>query len=209
MKIHQKKMALIDIRHFSPGTILGLWQISESTAEFYLKYPYLSIYREEVDLKFRSDNRKKEFLAIRALLHEIYPDDTPFVSHELSGKPILSNGYNVSISHTNGYAVLIVSEKDAVAVDIEYRSDRVSKVANKFIREDEEAPDVLSQLINWSAKETVYKYFSSDNLEYFQMKMHHIQPANEGCVTIENMKRSTSVSVHYEITEAYVLTYMP
>lgn len=202
-------MALIDIRHLSSKTTLGLWQISESTDDFYLKYPHLFVYREEVDVKFRSDNRKKEFLAIRALLHEIYQDNTPYIGHEPSGKPILNNGHNISISHTNGYAVLIVSTEDIVAVDIEYRSDRVSKVANKFIREDENATDVLSQLINWSAKETVYKYYSSDQLEYFDMRMHDMQPSTSGCVTVENMKRNIPAKVHYEITKDFVLTYMP
>lgn len=202
-------MALIDIRHLSSETTLGLWKISESSAEFYLKYPYLSIYKDEVDVKFRAENRKKEFLAVRALLHEIYQDNTPYIGYESSGKPILSNGHKISISHTNGYAVLIVSSKNTVAIDIEYRSDRVAKVADKFIREDENATDVLSQLINWSAKETVYKYYSADRLEYFDMKMHDMQPSLSGCIAVENMKRHVTANVYYEITEAFVLTYMP
>ena len=46
-------------------------------------------------------------------------------------KPFL-NGYELNISHTRGYAVLMLSEKERVAVDIEQRSDRVKRIASRL-----------------------------------------------------------------------------
>ena len=127
------------------------------------------------------------------------------ISHNKDGKPIV-DGYNISISHTRGYASVILSSYKKVAVDIEYYSDRVGRVTDKFIRKDEIATDIDSQLINWSTKETVYKYFSEQKLQYFEMKLL-VPDDGENINKVENIKSGVYLNVYYRLNKEYVLTY--
>lgn len=199
-------MALASIRHFTSDTQLGLWNITESPDELLASYPCLSVYREDI-AKYHSDSRKKEYLAVRVLLVMMTGDGSLRITHDDNGRPLLSDGRNISISHTRGYATLILSDENA-AVDIEYRSDRVARIAHKFIREDEKADDVISQLIHWSVKESVYKYFSADHLEYFDMRLHPLDRKEEGTVMVDNLKGGRTVAVRYEVTEDYVISFV-
>ncbi|MFW9607876.1 MAG: 4'-phosphopantetheinyl transferase superfamily protein, partial [Prevotella sp.] len=105
-----------------------------------------------------------------------------------------------------GFASVILSKSKNVAVDIEYYSDRVARIADKFIRKDEIAKDVGSQLINWSAKETVYKYFSEQDLQYFDMKLMP-NAEIENTKQVQNLKTNDYQDVYYELNNEYVLTY--
>lgn len=128
------------------------------------------------------------------------------VHHLPSGKPVLE-GWNISISHTKGWGAVALSKSEAVAVDIEYYSDRVRKVVPRFIRPDEMTDSLEAQLINWSAKETMYKLFSEEDLQYFEMRLQPFVPLAKGCVVVEDLKKPKLQSVAYEINTDYVLTW--
>ena len=102
---------------------------------------------------------------------------------------------------------MIISPDYEVAVDIEYTSDRVNRIAHKFIREDEQADTIDEKLIHWSAKETMYKLYSSDRLALDEMRLLRFSLQKQGVVLTENMRRDTTVEVNYEITPSFVLTY--
>ena len=196
-------MPLISIQQLADDVRIGLWQMTEKPAELYAQHPYLQSFAVEIDTRYKSEARKQEFLCVRALLHAMCPHETPVISHEPDGKPVLSNGWQLSISHTKGYAVLILSEHRTVGIDIEYMSDRVNRIAPKYIRPDECAPAVTDKLLNWSAKETAYKYYSADNLQYFDMRV----TAQQAFLHVENLKRSVVLKVLYRVEPDYVLTY--
>ena len=207
-------MALLNIREVYPGVSLGLWQIDESVERFYNDYPFLQSYRLLVD-KYKSDGRKLEFLANRALLHEMFKSrgmsDAQIskvgdITHNAAGKPLL-DGYHISITHTKGYAALILSPKQNVAVDIEYFDDRVERIAHKFLRKDEKASAIDDLLVHWCAKETVYKLFSEDNLQFSQMRVKPFDTMCDWACEVENMKSRKVVRVDFELTMDFVLTY--
>ena len=79
-------------------------------------------------------------------------------------------------------------------------------ITHKFIRKDEIAPDIDSQLINWSVKETVYKYFSEQSLQYFDMKLMPFEEF-ENTKRVFNLKMNSYLDVYYELNDKYVLTY--
>lgn len=196
-------MPLISVRKLTDDVSLGLWKIDESVDEFCNRFPYLGQYRSRVESLYASEPRRLEFLAVRALLHTMAGPDAREIRHTDSGRPMLS-GWQISISHTRGFAALILSREKSVAVDIEFVSNRVDRVADRFLRPDEQAPDTKSRLIVWSAKETVYKYFSDDDLRYHEMQSFVLP--NGICVVV-NFKRMVSIPVTYELTSDYVLTY--
>lgn len=194
------------------GIQVGLWQMAERIDQ--LPKP------KGVDLCFRSDKRLKEELCVYALLTVMTGNDQLVIGHEPSGKPQL-DGWSISISHTRGWVAIILSKDFQVGIDIEYASDRVCKVADRFIRADEQRDTLAQQLINWSAKETVYKLFSEHKLDYFDMRLHAL-PSDidtvldrdargaetiEGRVMVDVLKTKGVATVHYKLTSDYVLTY--
>lgn len=198
-------MSLIKIENITPDVRLGLWKIDESVDEMLRSdaalqrvYPSMSAYRSEA--------RKRERLAVYALLYAMTGDEAMVIRHNEDGKPMV-DGFHISVSHTRGYAALILSEHAEVAVDIEWRSDRVEKVVHKFVREDEDKSSLDMLLVNWSAKETVYKFFSEQDLQYFDMRLQPFDISTAGQIVVENLKGRQAADVHYRLTEDYVLTY--
>lgn len=232
-------MALINVREVYPNVFLGLWQTTETVDEFFGTYGFLEPYRQHVEISFKNDGRKKEFLAIHALLHEMLAicgkphgarrskglqeqskglqdqskasqglpvADVPMIGHAASRQPLL-RGYHVGVTHTKGYAALMLSKSCDVACDIEHFSDRVERIKSKFLRKDEKADDLDSLLVHWCGKETVYKLFPEDNLQFSQMRVGPFSTMSDWACEVENMKRGEKVRVDFELTMQFVLTY--
>lgn len=232
-------MALINVREVYPNVFLGLWQTTETVDEFFGTYGFLEPYRQHVEISFKNDGRKKEFLAIHALLHEMLAicgkphgarrskglqeqskglqdqskasqglpvADVPMIGHAASGQPLL-RGYHVGVTHTKGYAALMLSKSCDVACDIEHFSDRVERIKSKFLCKEEKADDLDSLLVHWCGKETVYKLFPEDNLQFSQMRVGPFSTMSDWACEVENMKRGEKVRVDFELTMQFVLTY--
>ena len=197
-------MALLSIRHLWDDVNLGIWAIEETVEQLFEQYPHLKDLKVYLDEKYKNEGRKKEILAVRALLYEMtHEESSKRISHEPSGKPSLK-GYFISISHTKGYAAVIMSKTRNVAVDIEYVSDRVSKIVDKFIRSDEDSSTIEVQLKNWCAKETVYKYFSEEDLQYSEMRLHDLSSSH---ALVDDLKIKKTIDVFFDTNSQYVLAY--
>ena len=208
-------MAVVNIREVYPGVSLGLWQMDESPEQLFDLYPHLLPYRSSLDDKYKNDGRKLEFLAIRALMYEMLRvngaskgllSHAGDFTHNGQGKPLF-RGYHVSISHTKGYAALILSKKSEVAVDIEYMSDRVERIASKFLRKDERADSLDAKLVHWCAKETVFKLFSEENLLFEEMRVKPFDTMSDWACDVENLKSGKTARVDFELAMDFVLTY--
>ena len=208
-------MAVVNIREVYPGVSLGLWQMDESPEQLFDLYPHLLPYRSSLDDKYKNDGRKLEFLAIRALMYEMLRvngaskgllSHAGDFTHNGQGKPLF-RGYHVSISHTKGYAALILSKKSEVAVDIEFMSDRVERIASKFLRKDERADSLDSKLVHWCAKETVFKLFSEENLLFEEMRVKPFDTMSDWACDVENLKSGKTARVDFELAMDFVLTY--
>ena len=208
-------MAVVNIREVYPGVSLGLWQMDESPEQLFDLYPHLLPYRSSLDDKYKNDGRKLEFLAIRALMYEMLRVNGAYkgllshagdFTHNGQGKPLF-RGYHVSISHTKGYAALILSKKSEVAVDIEYMSDRVERIASKFLRKDERADSLDAKLVHWCAKETVFKLFSEENLLFEDMRVKPFDTMADWACDVENLKSGKTARVDFELAMDFVLTY--
>lgn len=208
-------MALVNIREVYPGVSLGLWQMDESVDSLLGQYPFLGAYRAVVMSQFKHDARRLEYLAVRALMYEVLKANGASrgllahagdITHNEAGKPLF-RGYHISVSHTKGYVALILSKAQEVAVDIEYFSDRVERVADKFLRQDEKADGLDAMLVHWCAKETVFKLFSEENLHFEDMRVKTFDPMADWACEVENLKSKLVVRVDFELTMEFVLTY--
>ena len=198
-------MPLISIENLEQDVRLGLWKMEETPEELLLQDASLKAVCDTAS-SCQSEVRKLERLCIHALLYQMTGLKGVVIDHDASSRPLLED-FQLSISHTRGYAALILSEWRGVAVDIEYMSERVNRIVSKFVREDEQAPDTVSRLINWSAKETLYKLFSEEDLQYFEMRIQPFLPENQGLLLVDDLKIEKQAKVFYRANEDYVLTY--
>lgn len=196
-------MPLTEIRQLTAHTRLGLWRMDEP---------------------FEGTARQRERHTAALLLTAMTGDPSLTIGHESSGKPYITPSserssltsphiseqgspiLSLSITHTRGWLAMLLSDgEEAVGIDIERLSDRVERIASRFIRPDEAVATTNEKLLLWSAKEAVYKLFSEDNLLFHDMRLiaiheHHVQ--------MENVRRQVVVDVAYEFTADYVLTYV-
>lgn len=196
-------MPLLRIDEVGHGVKLGLWQMTEEICQ--LPMP------SALDLTgVSSEKRIREVLVTYRMLYAIVGRDDLQIGHEPSGKPVV-DGYQVSLSHTRGWAAMILAENKGeshrIGVDIEYFSDRVNRIASRFIREDEQNTDLAHCIINWSAKETVYKMFAEEDLRYFDMRLRHFDVRDEGEVLVDNLKNGETVAVSYILNQDYAFTW--
>ena len=222
-------MSLLSIENLDHDVRLGLWKMDEVCEDDFLCIKGMADVIPDIVSNYRSASRRHEKLCIYALLFAMTGDSLLRIGHEASGKPFI-DGMNISITHTKGYAALILSQTHNVAVDIEYCSNRVERIVERFIRADESMNGVEQHLINWSAKETMYKFFSEEDLQYFDMRVHPFDVAADGELLVDNLKLSSSqfderehsssqfygrepatiskaLRVFYRLNEDYVITY--
>ena len=86
-------------------------------------------------------------------------------------------------------------------MDIEYRSDRIRRIASRFLRPDECAGSTDDLLTCWCVKEAVYKLRSASHLAYDQMRVHL------DTATADDLLAADSLSFGREITPDYVLVW--
>lgn len=188
---------------------LGLWKMTDEPSALIAACPELENFRQEL-MQYKSKARRTEFLSVRALLHDM-EGCVPEIMHNDDGKPFLQSGGNISISHTRGYAAVILSESHNVAVDIEYMDERVCRIAGRFLRPDENAGTAFEKLLAWCGKETLYKLHSADKLGFRDMRVGCIMSGAEssslsGHFFVENLKRKTRVRIDYIATDLFVMT---
>ena len=95
-------MPLTTIQTLSDGLRLGLWNITEKVTD--LPCPTC------LDLSsINSDTRKIERLVTYQLLNALTGLDQVEIKHDKAGKPLI-DGYEISLSHTRGWAAMIISE---------------------------------------------------------------------------------------------------
>lgn len=196
-------MPLLRIDSVATDVRLALWHLDETTEQ--LLACATNPNAIAAAKKHGNERRRRETLAVYALLREITGSDTFVVRHLPSGAPVVDD-WNVSISHTQDYVAVTASPTRRVAVDIERRSNRVDKVAERFLRRDESAATTEERLIIWCAKETTYKYFSSFNLTFEQMCIKRA-PFSDDMLTAENMLNGNTLNINVVRHSDYILTF--
>jgi phosphopantetheinyl transferase len=157
-----------------PKPLLGVWKIDESADDLLSRLRLTANCRLPEGLRSRS--RIQEWLAVRVLLKELLGEETR-ISYRPDGSPYLPDRtLHIGISHTKGYAAIVLSKLHPVSVDIEYPSDRASRVCCRFMScEEMTMIDPLHEaehlLLCWCAKETLYKLVGEKEVDM----RHHLR----------------------------------
>lgn len=162
-------MPLSEVKR-SGQALIGIWRMTETEEDLSALLLDREKYQSQLDA-FASAKRRIEFLTIRVLLQHLC--ETPFqIAYQESGKPyLLNSSWQISISHTKGYAAIILHPLHPVAIDIEQRSDKVLRLQSKFMNDSEllgiDPKNELSYaLICWSAKETLFKIMPEEEIDF-------------------------------------------
>lgn len=182
-------MAIIFCKNISDKSIVSLWKIEETSA-YYLKY--LGIAEENL-LKVSGVThpmKQLEWLASRTCAK--YTLQQLGLTFHGIGKDEQKNPYLhqheafISLSHTNEYAAVIVNLSNDVGCDIEKISDKLLRVAHKYLSEPElqfAQNDLLKLCILWCAKESLYKWYGKKNLSF--KDNIYIEPFQEKPTTLK------------------------
>ncbi len=194
----------------------GIWQITESEEQLLAHIDHLYPAYNIQLAHFTAIHRRLEWLATRALLSALIPQ-APEIIYNDNGRPHLSdNSYHISISHTKGYAAVILSKTSIVGIDIEQYGRRVEKVTSHFMNANEKpslykGDHIWSLLLHWSAKETVFKCLKKqkdfDLVE--SITIYPFEVKEEGSFTAEEnfTPFKNKYEIKYQLANEYVMTY--
>ena len=157
--------------------------------------------------------QRTSFLSVAKNLAESHDEILHIIQDDMDNNEIF-----ISISHTRGYAAVAYSTKGPIGLDIEHISDRVERIADRFtspaeaeyIDTHEQHERMLYHLINWSAKETLYKLFDSPSMAEFKEVFHIAPYALAECgtmnATVCNAEK-TLLAVSYRTFPEFVCTW--
>lgn len=206
---------LIRREHTDSEGLLGIWKMDESREELLQLLPgHMRSDAVEHVKTIRSERRTIEWLSTRILLFMLLNEEKTILNHA-DGKPYLQDGtYHISISHTKDYAAVYLHETHPIGIDIEIRSERVNKVAHKFIGDNEYIDPLqktVHQLLHWSAKESMFKLMEESEIHFkHHLHIHPFTPSPKGIITATETKtdRNHTFKIDYEICPDYVLTWV-
>lgn len=103
--------------------------------------------------------RKIEKEGVKYLINNYLPHDE--LAYNLNGKPSLSSGRFISISHSKSVIGIAWSNEFNIGLDIEEIDKRILKVESRFIHEDERSfsESLIDKVSIWGIKEGLIKIY--------------------------------------------------
>lgn len=208
-------MPLFLHEHLEPLGELGLWNIEEDEEWFLHKLLLSPI--ELRQLSKMKGRRRLEWLAVRQLVHEMSGREKrgAFVKDEF-GKPHLEHSdYFISISHSETLAAAIAGPVP-VGIDIQKIVPKITRIAHKFLREEEREIMLEHNLIKhmhlyWGAKEALYKAYGRRELDFRAHIMIDPFPltADRGVMKgrVEKEDYSATYDLYFRTIQDFVLVY--
>ena len=201
-------MPLFKTIHVQSATKIYIWKISESVSNL-KKGLRLNISARQKFKKLKSKEHKKQFLATQQLLQFIGLNSY-YLYYNEEGKPFLSNGQHIAISHSGDYAVLAIANQN-IGVDIEKKQVKLKRIASKFVGIEKQfitAKDELLFLTKiWTAKEALYKLKNIKGLSFKQSIALLPFKANtsQADALLKYNKQEEKYKIHYYSLEKYIL----
>ncbi len=212
-------------QHNINETKLGIWKIEE-VEEFFINT--VSLQRE-----ITHPHKRLQHLAGRYLLKQLFPD---FPNEEIeiadTKKPFLPlEQYHFSISHCSNFAAAIVSKTERVGIDIEISTERILKISDKFLSEEEKKLFFISGTgfhakehnnklrtnnyklvtILWGAKEAVYKWWGWGEInfsEHISLQPFKLSSSGDINALFQGPQQTFSLQLQYKLFEELSLVWL-
>ncbi len=152
-------------------TTVKIWKITESYQELFNSVILKSNSLERV-LGMKSELHQRGFLSVRKLLEGFgYTDNDLY--YDTHGKPHLTDGKHISITHSFTFSAVAVSDV-TIGIDIEKHRDKIRRIAKKFIDYEfnylkADSENYTNKLtVIWCIKESLYKLYATPGLSFKQ-----------------------------------------
>ena len=137
--------------------------------------------------KFKTEQKKREFLTARIALNKIDKDFSQKISYQ-GKRPFLKGEIDhISLSHSMSHAVAAWHPTLPIGVDIESDRVQLKKISKKFLSLSEmkkikSSPNPkLARRIAWGAKESIFKAADQKGLSFIEdIQLKFIATENEG-----------------------------
>ena len=166
-------------------------------------------------LNAKSIKRQCEWATTHLLLEFIFGRYVSY-KYDADGKPLLIHRTeNISISHCKNYCAVIIHKTKPVGIDIEESSDRIFRIADRFLTKDENSwidesenkTDILYLI--WCAKEALYKVCECkpDFKENLFVEKSTLNEAGQLHARLEMNDQKDLFLLSYIKSEKYILVY--
>jgi len=180
--------------NFNSSTQIIVWKITESFEELRSSL----VLKEKTQLRLnrmKSELHQRAFLSVRMLLKEAGYSDFD-LHYDSAGKPYFDDGKHVSITHSHHFSAVIISD-ETVGIDIEMQREKIIKIADKFVNDEElrrlrsfDTTDYIRKLtVKWGAKEAIFKIRNEQGISF----KNHIRVN-----TFEMNDKETIAQLHFE-----------
>ena len=209
-------MALYLRKRLDNKAEIAVWQVTETEQELMNITSVPTDELEEISL-FRSESQRKQKLAVRALINEVF-EEKMYLNHHDNGKPYLENcATTISISHTDKYVAIIIHDEEEVGIDIE-SLDRDFTVVEKKALSEEEIDDLDDEKKNeqlaiyWCAKEAIFKRMSQNRVDFAeQIEVEKFNVRKEGeleATFIHKDEHEEDFDLEYMMFDRHVLVWL-
>ena len=197
------------------GGKIALWHITESRDEL-LEMLNLDPFIMEQAFTFSSQKRQLEYLAVRAM-YKTVTGKMPSIGYRENRVPFLEDGSGeISITHTGAYAAIYLHPTLKVGIDIERIGDKVMRVKNRFLSDDElssiDARNEKTHLtILWAAKEALYKVMQQETVDFKEhLHINSFTPYLDGTLDAweSKSKNEKAYKIDYKVYPEFVLTWV-
>ena len=118
---------------------------------------------------FRQERRRREALMWRYIVRRELGEDVEIAYNENGAPVLLNRKESIGVSHSADFVAVVISDKRC-AVDIERLDRNFDRVAERYIRPEEQSlsQDCRLAAAVWCAKETLYKYSDEVGLDFLR-----------------------------------------
>lgn len=198
---------------FFSQTRVGLWSITESEAALRAGIT-LSPASMALVNSSGSAKRRRELLAVRALLHRMGISDNDLYYQD--EKPMLHSGRHISISHSGTMACVALCADQPTGVDIQQIKPRLSIVVRWLTKNAPDAahPDIslIRSGLLWTAREAMFKLDGRPGVslrDFHTDGLDEADPGDRGCFAgyrgEAEKKDKGRYRIHYRVLNEYVL----
>jgi len=207
-------MAIILNEPFNEDGILGMWEITE---DFQSLRSMVTLDEKDIERLegFKNHQRKLEWLSVRVLLNSLTDKDSRIV-YGPERKPYLhNNSHNISISHSKDFTALLLNKKRRVGLDLEFMSDKVLRIAEKFMRQEElesidKNQEIYHLYLHWCAKEALYKICDKVDINFVtNLKIEPFKPKDKGLIigVVNNSYMNEKFTLNYFTLKNYAVVW--
>ncbi len=208
-------MPLYKTIQLNPKTQILIWKITETYEELFGQVVLNDTNRIRLN-GMKSEMHQRAFLSVRKLLQEAGYTDLDLYYDEF-GKPHINCDKHISITHSHHFSAIIISE-ETVGIDIELQRDKIVRIADKFVNQQEldrlqncdSREDYIKKLtVKWGAKEAIFKIRNEKGISF---KDHiRVNPfelvASETIAELHFNGLVKDFKIYFEEMEGFTLVY--